>query len=94
MITGTFVIDNIGGGEAITIPGTLSGFQEFMIREQGGAATTRFQVRAPLISSPLVTFAAGEPWQFRRLGGFKSGDTIGFMHVLDVASVTFSIIGI
>lgn len=94
LLTDTFVVDNAGLDDPIIVPGTLQGCCSIVIRENGGALTTGFTIRAPLISSDAVTFLAGEPWTIFRASGFKSGETIGFIKTTDVASATFSFVGV
>lgn len=91
--TFTFTADNVGNPEPIVVQTVC---KRIVVRQQGvadGTVAQMYRIRAPLISSPAVLKAAGEPTEFLADGeppsrGFPQGATIAFIETL-TTSETF-----
>ena len=92
--TATLDSDAVGADEAITVPGTVGEqsprFKRVTVREQAGAATTGFTIRAPYRDSAIERYQAGEIAVLEATDWFMPGETIAYIACL-TTSTTFSL---
>ncbi len=88
--TGQVTFDNVGNPDGF-VCGNLC--RRITLRERDGATTT-YNVRVPLATSPPYRKLPGEETVIEAPDGewLHEGDTVGFFETLDVASAVFALV--